>query len=92
MDNVPEGGEDYIGFNDTLTLIPGINSSNSTSVKILNDELFELDEETLEIRMKLADQSPFTRVHLVPAQRSITILDDDGKLHRVEWLRMLVFL
>ena len=85
-----EEGDDYVGFRATLTLMPGENPSNSTTVTILDDSLFELSEEVFEIKMELAAQSPFTRVRLMSTPRNITIVDNDGKLHTILWLTTAV--
>ena len=90
MGNILEEGDDYVGFSATLTLMPGENPSNSTTVTILDDPLFELYEEVFEIKMELAAQSPFTKVRLMSTPRNITILDNEGKLHAVLWLTTAV--
>ena len=86
LDNILEEGQDYIGFSDTLTLMPGVNSSNSTTVTILDDQVLEMYKEVFEIQMKLAPQSPFKTVSLMSTPRNITILDNEGKLYRVTWI------
>ena len=93
LGNVLEAGEDYVSFSATLTLMPGENSSNSTTVTILDDQLLELYEEVFEIKMELAAEYPFSRVSLMFTPRNVTILDNEGKLRSVPWFtNFIIFL
>ena len=70
--------EDYIGFNETVTLAPGMPLVKEFTAMIVDDNQFELINEPFEIRMELAQLPSFGLIELRLDQREVNIRDNDG--------------
>ena len=80
-------GEDYIGLNQTVTLMPGETSVTINGL-LVDDNLMEELDEVFEIGMVLPQQELLTfAVNLIDYHQEIRIRDDDGLLRGTDFLR-----